>query len=103
MSEDIKYVKKIKLPNGSQLQIKDEEAATLSDVTALINDIKNTVVYTQNLASMQWTIQHNLGKYPSSGVVDSAGTIVQGDVKYDSLNQVTITFQGPFSGKAFLN
>jgi hypothetical protein len=44
-----------------------------------------------------------MNKYPSVSVVDSAGSTVVGDVLYDSLNQVTITFSAPFSGKAFFN
>ena len=63
-----------------------------------------TFVYNQtDTASDTWVIEHNLDKYPSVTVVDSAGTVVEGDVKYDSLNQVTITFSGGFKGKATLN
>lgn len=59
--------------------------------------------YTQIIASDTWVILHGLGKYPSVTVVDSAGTVVTGDVAYDSINQVTLTFAGAFSGKAYLN
>lgn len=34
--------------------------------------------FTQNVASDLWMIQHNLGKYPSVSVADSAGTEVVG-------------------------
>jgi len=50
-----------------------------------------------------WVIEHKLGKYPSVTVVDSAGTVVFGDIFYDSEDQVTITFGNGFSGKAYLN
>jgi hypothetical protein len=36
-------------------------------------------------------------------VVDSADNIVFGEVLYNSLNQVTLTFSGAFSGEAFFN
>lgn len=60
-------------------------------------------VYTQASPSSQWVITHNLAKYPSVTVVDSANNMVFGEVLYDSVNQVTITFAGGFSGKAFFN
>lgn len=54
-------------------------------------------------ASDVWTIVHNLGFYPNVSVVDSAGTSVIGEVKYDSTNQLTVTFNGAFKGKAYLS
>ena len=67
--------------------------------------LQNDKHYThkQNSASDTWTIVHNLGKYPSVTVVDSAGTAVIGEVTYDNTNQVTIKFTSAFSGKAYLN
>lgn len=62
-----------------------------------------TYAYPQDSPSDVWTVTHNMNKYPSVSVVDSAGSTVVGDVFYDSLNQVTITFSAPFSGKAFFN
>ena len=50
-----------------------------------------------------WTIQHNLGKYPSVSVADSAGTEVVGDVQYIDKNKLSVVFTAPFSGKAYLN
>jgi hypothetical protein len=62
-----------------------------------------TFVFTQSMPSASWTIVHNLNKYPSVIVVDSAGTQVDGEVDYNSLNQVTAKFNAPFSGDAYLN
>lgn len=59
--------------------------------------------FTQASAEATWTIQHNLGKYPSVTVVDSANTVVIGEVQYVDLNNITITFSAAFSGKAYLN
>lgn len=59
--------------------------------------------HTQGSASSTWTITHNLGKMPSVVVVDSADNYVVGEVHYDSLNQVTVTFGSAFAGKAYLN
>lgn len=60
-------------------------------------------IHTQGTASNTWTINHNLGKYPSVMVSDSAGTIVIGEVKYVTINQIIVYFSGTFSGKAYLN
>ena len=60
-------------------------------------------VFTQASPSATWVVTHNLNKYCSVTVVDSADNIVFGDVLYNSLNQVTLTFAGAFSGKAFFN
>lgn len=57
----------------------------------------------QDAASDTWVITHNLQKYPSISVVDSANNIVVGDTVYNSINQLTIYFTGSFSGKAYLN
>lgn len=60
-------------------------------------------VHVQNEASSIWVVDHQMGRYPSVTVVDSAGTMVFGEVVYDNENQVTITFTAAFSGKAYLN
>lgn len=65
--------------------------------------IDQTYVYEQQLPSDTWTITHNLGKYPSVTIVDSAGTTVVGDVTYLSNNAILVQFSAPFGGKAFLN
>jgi len=60
-------------------------------------------VHDQGVAAAIWTVQHNLNKKCSVTVVDSANQIVVGEIVYDSDNQVTITFSGSFSGKAYFN
>ena len=74
-------------------------------VTGVIGGISldANFVYTQTSPSAVWTINHNLNKYPSVTIVDSADNMVFGEVFYNSLNQVTLTFAGAFSGKAFIN
>lgn len=60
-------------------------------------------VFTQSVAAAKWEIQHNLDKYPSVSIVDSAGTEVVGDVQYIDKNNIVILFTAPFSGKAYMN
>lgn len=59
--------------------------------------------FNQTPASAVWTITHNLNKYPSVTVVDSAGDECEGSVNHISRNLLTITFSAAFSGRAFLN
>lgn len=63
----------------------------------------NTYVYTQTVTASSWEIEHNLGRFPSVEVVDSAGSVVVGDIVYFNENNITITFSAPFTGKAYLN
>lgn len=63
----------------------------------------STFIFTQGLPNKRWDIQHNLKKYPSVTIVDSAGTEVIGDVQYLNENNITILFSSSFSGKAYLN
>lgn len=48
-------------------------------------------------------ITHNLGKYPSVSVIDSAGDEVEGYVEYTGPNTLLIRFTGSFTGIATLN
>jgi hypothetical protein len=59
-------------------------------------------VHTQGSAATTWTVTHTLGGRPSVTVVDSTGTVVIGEVQYNSDTQVTITFSAAFSGSAYL-
>jgi len=59
-------------------------------------------VHTQGSPSSTWTINHTLGGYPSVMVVDSASTVVIGEVSYVSTSQVVVEFTAPFSGYAYL-
>lgn len=74
-----------------------------SDLLAEIGSNDKNYVHTQNEPSETWTITHNLAKYPSVSVVDSAGTVVYGQIDYNSTNQATLTFSSSFSGKAYFN
>lgn len=65
--------------------------------------VDKNFVYTQNVASATWVVTHNLNKFPSVSVVDSANTLVNGQVEYNSINEVTISFRAAFTGKAFFN
>jgi len=59
-------------------------------------------IHTQGSASSTWSITHSLGGRPSVTVVDSSGTVVIGEVVYNSDTSVTVLFSAPFSGFAYL-
>ena len=64
--------------------------------------------FVQSTAANVWTVAHNLGKYPSVSIVDSAGSLVTGEVKYLDLNTVQISFfangaPAAFGGEAYCN
>ena len=62
-----------------------------------------TFVFEQVVPAATWVVTHNLNKFPSVSVVDTANTSGFGAVEYNSANQLTITFSGAFAGKAYLN
>lgn len=69
---------------------------------ALLNADK-TFVFEQGIASDTWNITHNLNKYPSVTVVDSAGNEVIAEVVYTDTNNCVVTMTAAFKGKAYLN
>lgn len=67
-----------------------------------VNNVSTRYVYTQATPSTTWVINHTLGGYPSVSVVDSAKTVVFGEVTYQSTSQVVVNFSTAFSGFAYL-
>lgn len=59
-------------------------------------------VHIQTTPSSTWVIEHPLGGEPSVTVVDSAKTMVIGEVRYISSTQIEVEFTSPFSGFAYL-
>ncbi len=68
---------------------------------AVVQDL--AYAHNQGTSSATWTIVHNLDFFPNVTVVDSAGTIVEGEIVYTSRNQIVLTFSAAFSGKAYLS
>ena len=60
-------------------------------------------VFVQGVPATTWTIQHDLQKFPSITVIDTADTVVIGQYTYINNNNVTLTFSAGFAGKAYLN
>lgn len=77
----------------------------ISAITGLEEALQraDTFIYEQGVASNIWNITHNLNKYPSVTVVDSAGNEVIAEVTYTDLNRCVVTMTAAFKGKAYLN
>ena len=62
-----------------------------------------TYIHDQTVASDTWIVNHDLKKYPSVTIVDSAKTAIYGEITYTDLNSLTISFSSPFAGMAYCN
>lgn len=62
-----------------------------------------TFIFTQTAPSTEWTVQHDLEKFPSITVVDTGKTVVVGDYTYVDNNNVILSFSAAFAGKAYFN
>lgn len=62
-----------------------------------------SVVWPVAQSSATWTINHNLGTFPSVTTVDSGGIEVEGAVEYPDSNTIIVRFSAPFAGTAYLN
>ena len=61
-------------------------------------------VHNQSSALATWTITHNLGYYPGGiSVIDSAETVVIGDVTHVNISTFTVSFSSAFSGKVYVS
>ena len=88
---------------GNALEFTDLSVTTtqISNFEEIIQD-KN-YVHDQGVPSQVWTISHGLNKFPTAAAVDTANTVVMGQIDYIDLNNITITFNASFSGEAYLN
>lgn len=85
---------------------KEERIAADADLQEQIDNIDvtdDTFIYEQGIASDVWVITHNLNKYPSITLVDSAGAVFKAKEEYNSANQITVYLNGATTGKAYLN
>jgi hypothetical protein len=73
------------------------------DYEYIKEQVRDYYLHDQQVASSTWTVTHNMDKYPSVNIVDTSNDIIMGEVRYNSLNQLTITFTADVSGKAYLN
>lgn len=76
---------------------------TKIDSTTQYPDIDKNYVHVQLVPASEWIINHNLHKYCSVVVVDSADSVVIGDIQYIDMDNAKVTFTAAFAGKAYCN
>lgn len=59
--------------------------------------------YSSDIKKIQWDITHNLNKFPSVVITDTAGTEFEGSITHVNNNKLIIKFSAPFKGYADLN
>ncbi len=84
-------------------EIRNEILNIKNQIGNLSSGSDSNYIHNQSQALDTWSITHNLNKYPSVTVIDSAGSKVEGSVTYISNEEIKIEFSSPFSGKAILN
>jgi hypothetical protein len=62
-----------------------------------------TYTFTQVVPAAVWTINHNLGAFPSVTLTDQLGNTMLAQIQYVNSNQVVVTFSQPVAGTAYLN
>lgn len=88
---------------NDNLYYTEERVSANEDVAANTAD-RHTPFYlhVQEVASNTWTIMHNLNRYASVAIIDSSNRQVIGDIEYLNTNQIIVSFNGSFAGKAYL-
>lgn len=74
-----------------------------NQVLDFVIPIGGTYVHTQYSASNQWTINHNLGYQPNVTVVDSSGSLIEGNIQYTTPDSIVLLFSASFAGTAYLS
>ena len=83
----------------------EQAMITLSKLNAvpITYTYERAYIHNQTSPASIWTVAHNLNKYPSVSVVDSAYEEVIGEVEYLTPNTLEVRFTAPFSGQAYIN
>ena len=113
MSDDIKIIIKqrgtipvyttTKVGSGATWGQIDGNVLDQKDLVNYIKSQTGTFVFDMGILDTEWTITHNLNKWPTVVLVDSAGSVAVPDVKYIDSNTCFIQTKQPFKGKAYLN
>jgi hypothetical protein len=70
-----------------------------------LSGAERPIAYThdQGVSASTWTIVHNLNFNPNITIIDSAGSVVEGEIEYLDTNSIRLTFSYAFSGNAYLS
>jgi hypothetical protein len=62
-----------------------------------------TLLFDQPIPAITWNINHDMGKHPAVSVLNSSGDEVEAEINYVDVDNIIITFNAAFAGKATLN
>lgn len=83
--------------------VERDETTVVVELTAVsFGGAADVLEWDQGSPSAEWVIPHPFRPIPTVDIIDSAGTAVDGDEDHSVPGQVTISFAGGFSGKAYL-
>ena len=88
---------------SEQVDSAENYAHSAAESAEMAYQYRSTYTFEQGSAASTWIINHNLNKYPSVTVVDSAENEIIASVKYQDANTCIIEMSSPFKGKAYLN
>ena len=109
LESDVSKNKKGSLVNSSAVNV---SSASISALWYRIGQIEaaggtagsgGAYTHTQASPSTDWTITHNLGFNPNITIIDAALNNIEGDIQYNSINELTITFSVAVYGTAYLS
>lgn len=97
------YEQLINLINTKQNNLTPGDNISIINNVISANAVDKHYLHRQRVASNVWAIQHNLSKFPSVSITDSANGVVTGDVEYVDENNLILRFSAPFSGVCYCN
>lgn len=89
-------------PASSIVEDSERVFLTSSEKSKLLS-FRDSYIHNQMISSAEWIVNHDLGKFPSVTIKDSADSLVIGEINYVDDNSIILTFSAEFSGKAYLN
>ena len=88
---------------GEQVDKAEAYAESAAESSEMAYRYRSTYIHEQGVASSEWVINHNLNKFPSVTVVDSADNVFHPAIQYIDENNCIAKMNGATTGKAYLN
>lgn len=88
------------LTDDSHLFVTREEKEAINSFMS--GGSNSSFEFTQGNPMTSWVVKHDLNKFPNVIILDDLGTVIMGDISYTDTNVLTINFNQPVSGTAYL-
>jgi hypothetical protein len=86
-----------------QVSVVSPQTITVGLIDGSSQTLEVAYHHTQSVSSNTWEIEHSLGFYPNITTMDSAGTLVEGELQHLTKYRLRVIFSAPISGQAFLS